>query len=241
MKAIIVAGGEGKRLRPLTESTPKPMILVGGIPLLEHTIMLLKRHDITSIVLALCYLPQPIIDYFGDGSRFGVSLQYTFEDPNTPLGTAGAVLAAKQYISETCIVTYADIIRDLDISKMIKAHHASGSLATLNTYKHTGNNFKSSLHFDEHNTLQTFTELETSTTLTDGFVWSNGSFYIIEPEVFDYIQEKTITDFAKDVFQKMLHQGRKISVFPSEQYFIDIGTMETLQQAEQDLLKGTLF
>jgi mannose-1-phosphate guanylyltransferase/phosphomannomutase len=236
MKAIIVAGGEGKRLKPLTENIPKPMIKVGGIPLLEHTIRLLKEHNITDIILALCYLPEPIVTYFGDGSQFGVTIHYTFENVAIPLGTAGAILPAQQYINETCIVTYADIIRDLDITKMIASHHDSKSLATLNVYKHTGKNFKSTLVFDKNSALTSFTEQGTSTTLTDGFVWSNGSFYIIEPEVFNYIEKNTPTDFAKDIFQKLLQEDSKVSVFPSDGYFIDIGTIETLKQAEIDIV-----
>lgn len=236
MKAIIVAGGEGKRLRPLTNTLPKPMVCVGGIPILEHTINLLKKHNVTDIILALCYLPQPIIDYFGDGSKFGVSLEYTFENPSTPLGTAGAILSAKQYISETCIVTYADIIRDLDVTAMIKKHRDSKSIATINAYKHTGQNFKSSITFNKNNILTSFKEQEVSTTLENSFAWSNGSFYIIEPQVFEYIGNHFPSDFAKDVFQKLLLQQKKISVFPSEKYFIDIGTKESLLCAERDML-----
>jgi mannose-1-phosphate guanylyltransferase/phosphomannomutase len=234
MKAIIVAGGQGTRLRPLTETIPKPMVQIAGIPILEYIIRNFKKHNITDIVLALCYLPQPIIDYFGDGSKFGVSVTYTFEDQNTPLGTAGAILPAKKYIDETFIVTYADTLRDLDITKMISEHRQSGSIVTIKTYKHTGENFKSSLVFTD-TTLTAFTELPTSTTLTDAFVWSNGSLYILEPEIFSYINENGSTDFAKDVFQRLLKEGKRISVFPYEGYFIDIGTFKTLKQAEDDI------
>ena len=235
MKAIIIAGGEGKRLRPLTENIPKPMVKIGGKPILEHTINLLKKHGVTEIILALCYLPQPIIDYFGDGKSFGINISYTFENPNTPLGTAGAILPSKDFINNTCIVTYADTLRDLNITKMLEEHRLSKSVATLNVYKHTGENFKSSIVFDDNKKLVKFEELEKSTTLKEGFVWSNGSFYIIEPEIISYIKKDTPTDFARDVFPNLLKDEKIVSVFPSTEYFIDIGTLETLERAEQDI------
>ncbi len=239
MKAIIVAGGEGKRLRPLTVTMPKPMIRIGGIPILEYTVRILVKHGVTDIVLALCYLPQPVIDYFGNGSQFGCSITYTFEDPKCPLGTAGAILPAKDFFTETCIVTYADTLRDLDITRMIEAHRTSGNIATLNVYKHTGENFKSSIIFDGHNLLVEFNEQAQSTTLESGFVWSNGSFYIFEPSILEYVQKDIPTDFARNVFPQLLNEGKSVSVLPTDGYFIDIGTLETLKRAEDDIAQGT--
>jgi mannose-1-phosphate guanylyltransferase/phosphomannomutase len=238
MKAIIIAGGEGKRLRPLTETIPKPMIKVAGIPILEYTIKLLKKHSITDITLALCYLPQPIIDHFGNGDNFGVSIHYTFENQNSPLGTAGALLPARDFITETCIVTYADVLRDLDIAKMIQQHKETMSVATINIYKHTGGNFKSSILFDKNNNLTEFKEHKTSSELKESFAWSNGSFYIIEPEILNYIHNNNPTDFACDIFPKLILATKKVTVFPSEGYFIDIGTLETLTRSENDIAQG---
>lgn len=231
MKAIIVAGGRGERLKPLTDNVPKPMIEVGGKPLLEHTIELLKKNGVTDIVLALCYMPENIKNYFKDGSEFGVNIEYTYENPQTPLGTAGAILPSKKLISETFIVTYADILRELDVTKMIQFHKKTKSLATINVYKHTGNNFKSSIKFDKSNTLTKFKELKKSETLKNGFNWSNGSFYIFEPEIFKYIPKNKPADFARDVFPILLSDNKKISVFPSEGHLLDIGTKENLEKA----------
>lgn len=235
MKAIIVAGGYGKRLRPLTDSVPKPMIKLAGKPILEHTIELLKNNGVTSIIIALCYLPNVITEYFGDGTRLGVNISYTFEDPETPLGTAGAINPAREFISpsESFIVTYADVLRVLDIKQMIEAHEKNKSIVTMNVYKHRKHNFKSEATFDENHELTQFTEREKVGTLEDGFVWSNGSFYICTPEIFDHIYRGERMDFAKDIFPKLLSLGKKISVFPTDGYFIDIGTMETLAEAEK--------
>ena len=234
MKAIIVAGGRGERLRPLTDTIPKPMVTVSGIPLLQHTIELLKKHGITDIIVALCYLPEVIENYFEDGAKFGVHITYTYEDPKSPLGTAGAILPAHDLISDTFIVTYADIIRDLDVADMIAFHKETHGIATLNVYKHTGNNFKSSLEFDAQRRLLAFTELAQSEELKDGYAWSNGSFYIFEPAIFDFIPKNLKSDFAKDIFPNLLANKRDVFVFPSTGYFIDIGTKETLAKANID-------
>src|SRR5437868_7160562 len=119
MKAIIVAGGRGKRLRPLTDNIPKPMIQIAGKPIIEHTINLFKKNGITDFIISLCYLPHKITEYFGDGKNFGVHIDYMYEKENFPLGTAGNIAAAKNVISGTFIVTYSDIIRDLNITDMI--------------------------------------------------------------------------------------------------------------------------
>jgi len=237
MKAIIIAGGRGERLKPLTNDIPKPMLQVKGKPLLEHIINLFKKNGISDFIFALCYLPQPIIEYFGDGTKFGVKIKYTFEDPNIPLGTAGSILPAKQLLSKggTFIVTYADIIRELPIKKMINFHKASNSMATINTYKHRGGNLKSSIVFNKDNVLTSFQEFEVVQILKKGFRWSNGSFYIFEQEIFNYIPENEKSDFAKDIFPKIIKEHKKITVYPSLGYFLDIGTKESFKELQIDL------
>lgn len=235
MKAIIVAGGKGERLRPLTNKIPKPMIEICGKPLLLYTIELLKKHGITDIIIALCYLPEYIENYFKDGSNFGVNITYTYENPQNPLGTAGAILPAQMHINDTFIVTYADILRKLDITKMIEFHKKSKRIATINVYKHRGDNFKSSIKFDKNYWLTKFKELESCETLKNGFKWSNGSFYIFEPEIFEYISKDKPADFSRFIFPTLLESNKKISVFPSNEYLIDIGTHENLEKARKDI------
>lgn len=231
MKAVIVAGGRGERLKPLTDKIPKPMIEVGGKPILEHIINLLKKYNIKDLILALCYLPEIITSYFGDGSKFDVKIVYTYEDPNCPLGTAGAILLAKKHIDSTFIVTYADTLRDLNIKEMIKQHQEKKSFATLHTYQHRGSNLKSKFEFDNDKKLIKFIELPTSTALKKGFVWSNGSFYILEPDIFDLIPKNHECDFSRDIFPALLSSDKKIHVYSSDGYFIDIGTLEKLEEA----------
>ena len=241
MKALIVAGGRGERLKPFTTNIPKPMIAIEGKPILERIINFFKRSGISDFIFALCYLPKPIINYFGDGSRFGIRINYTFENPSFPLGTAGAILPAQNLISETFIVTYADIIRDLQIKEMIKFHKNSKSLATINVYKHKGSNFKSSIEFNKDKLLTEFQEFNHEQTLQEGYKWSNGSFYIFEPEIFKYIPENKQSDFSRDIFPNILKDKKKISVYPSSGYFIDIGTKENLIRLHEDLKLNLLI
>src|SRR3989338_5789572 len=187
MKAIIVAGGKGERLRPLTDTLPKPMVEIGGKPLLFHTLNLLKSHDITEFIIALCYLPEKIVSYFGDGSQFGINIKYTYEELLKPLGTAGAITLAKKHIKETFIVTYADIVRELNVTEMIEHHKQTNAFATLNVYKREGPDPKSMIEFDDTKRILKFIERPTVKDTEGKFVWANGSFYILEPEIFDWV------------------------------------------------------
>ncbi|MBI2596925.1 NDP-sugar synthase [Candidatus Daviesbacteria bacterium] len=235
MKAIIVAGGKGERLKPLTNNLPKPMVKINGRPILEYIVTLFKKNGISDFIFALCYLPQSIIEYFGDGDRFGIKIKYTFENPNFPLGTAGAILRAKKLITDTFVVTYADIIRELSIKEIISFHKMSKNLATINTYKHLGDNYKSSIEFNKDNYITSFQEFQTEQKLEKGFNWSNGSFYIFEPEIFDYIPHNKKSDFSKDIFPKLLRLKKKILIYPTSGYFLDVGTKENLKKLKDDL------
>lgn len=233
MKTIIVAGGKGERLRPMTNSIPKPMVKVGGKPILEHIINLFIANGINEFILALCYLPEVIVDYFGDGSRLGVKINYTFEDPSKPLGDAGAINLSKDLIKDTFIVTFADILRRLDLRAMIKFHMENKALATLNVYRHFKDP-KSMIIFDEKTkVIKKFVERPQSSEITGEFVWSNGSLFVLEPEVFEYIPDNTKIGFGKDIFPKLISQKNKLLAFPSEDYFLDIGAPKFLEEAER--------
>ncbi len=231
LKAIIVAGGRGERLRPITDMIPKPMVEVRGKTILEHTIDLLKKNGINDLVIALCYLPGTVTNYFGDGEKFGVKIQYTFEDPLNPLGTAGAIRASKKFINDDVIVTYADILRELNIREMIRSHQSSGALATLNIYKEFEEIPRSMLKVGNNNELIEFVEHPEIKNTDGSFVWCNGSFYIFKKEIFDYIDDNGKVDFSKDIFPKVLNKHITINTFKSDGYFLDIGTMEKLLQA----------
>lgn len=247
MKAIIVSGGKGDRLRPLTDTIPKPMIEVAGKPVLEHIINLFKKNGITDFIISVCYLPEKITEYFGNGKNFGVNIEYIYEKEDFPLGTAGNIAAAKDLINSTFIVTYADILRELNITEMVEFHKTKKAFATLNIYEREGRDSKSMVFFDNNSKIMSFIERPTfpchsresgrhhemvsTPAMNPDFVWSNGSFYIFEPEIFDYIPRNTFTDFGKDIFPRLLKEGKSLFAYPSSGLFIDIGNHEKLAKA----------
>jgi NDP-sugar pyrophosphorylase family protein len=234
MIAIILAGGFGERLKPLTNKIPKPMAEVGGKPVLLHILNLLKNHGIKDFIFALCYLPEKIVSYFGDGSKFGVNISYTYENPNKPLSTAGAITLSKNIIKEKFIVTAADILdRNLDVADMINQHEKTKALGTLNVYRHPSNDTKSLVEFDENNKISKFIERPSEEIMKEEFVWSNGSFYILEPEIFDWIESNEKSDFGKDIFPKLLKAGKPIYAYPTKDHLTDIGYPETLEKAQK--------
>ncbi len=236
MQAIIVAGGRGERLRPITDNIPKPMVEVRGKPILEHTIDLLRENGITDLIVALCYLPNVISDYFGNGKKYGVNIRYIFENPNDPQGTAGAIRESKKFIFGDFVVTYADILRKLDVSSMVRQHGSKSPMATINVYKRIGNDPKSMVIFDSHNKVTSFVERPTANDIKEEFVWSNGSFYIFSKKIFDYLNGDGPLDFGKDVFPSVIKMGRKIYAFKTEDYFLDIGTLEKLEEAKKTFI-----
>jgi len=247
MKVVIVAGGKGERLRPLTDKIAKPMVKVGDRSVLEHNLDLFKKYGFTELIFALCYLPETITSYFGDGKKFGVNIEYTFEDPEIPLGTAGAVTLARKKINDTFIVTYGDSIRVVDVKKMLDYHREKGAFATICIYKRFGPDPKSMILFNREGEITEFKERPKPEELTEDFVWANAAFYIFEPAIFDYIKEgETVdpdligVDFGKDVFPALLVDKKKIYAFPMEGYFVDIGNIEKLEKANRDYEAGLI-
>lgn len=233
MKAIIIAGGRGERLKPLTDTIPKVMIEMAGRPLLEYVIFLLKKYNIAEFILSLCYLPDKITSYFGDGSKFGVKIDYVFENQDAPLGTAGAIVGARKYIDDTFIVTYADILRELNIDGMLKVHKQNKAFVTLAVYQNKKTDPKSLIKFDRENRVYSFIERPQRKDLKKEKVWSNASFYICEPGIFDYLSYGVRSDFGKDIFPKIIKAGEKVCAYVSTEYFVDIGNRENLSYARR--------
>lgn len=232
MKAIIIAGGRGERLRPLTNHIPKSMLKVSGKPVLEHIITSFKKNGIYNFIFALGYLSEVIYNHFGDGKKHGVTIEYSYEDPIEPLGTAGAILPFRKSLNESFIVTYGDILRDLAITEMIDFHKKNKAIASINVYKRRGKNPKSKILFTPSGRIKKFIERPQLSTFED-FIWSNGSFYIFEPEIFDYITKPPPVDFGRDVFPEVIRKKKPLFAYKSDDYFIDIGTKEKFREAKE--------
>ena len=234
MKAVILIGGEATRLRPLTCNTPKAMVPVLNTPFLEHVIGYLSWHQAKEIVLALSRSQESIQSYYGDGSQFGVRLNYTVED--TPLGTAGAVKNTEKYLDETFLVLNGDIFTDLDITAMIGFHRERKAKATIAL---TPVDDPTSYGLIETNTqgrVTRFLEKPEWSEVTTNMI--NAGTYVLEPEVLAQIPPQANFSFERELFPLLLDHGEPVYAFPSSAYWIDIGTPEKYLQLHRDLLSG---
>jgi mannose-1-phosphate guanylyltransferase/phosphomannomutase len=213
MKAIILCGGEGTRLRPYTYNIPKPMLKLGNRPILEFVILNLKRYGIKDFILTVGYLNEKIKDYFEDGSKWGVNIDYLVEDEK--LNTAGSVLQAKDQLDETFFVGMGDHITAINAKEMSAFHKQSGNIATM-ALKMQGMPVEYGIvEVNDDASVAAFAEKPILSNLI------NAGIYIFEPEIFNYIKPKE--DFAKDVFPRLLKNGKKISGYKFTEYWADIG------------------
>lgn len=234
MKAVILIGGEATRLRPLTCNIPKAMVPVLNTPFLEHVICYLSEHQVKDIILTQNHLSQPIESYFGDGSRFGVKLNYVIEE--TPLGTAGAVKNAEKYLGETFLVLNGDIFTDLDITAMIQSHRERKAKATIALTPVDDPTSYGLVETNARGRITQFLEKPSWSQITTNMI--NAGIYILEPEVLSYIPPQTNFSFEHGLFPLLLDQGEPIYAYPSSAYWIDIGTPEKYLRLHRDLLSG---
>ena len=196
MKAVIMAGGEGTRLRPLTCNRPKPMVPIVNKPVMEHIIELLKKYELADVAVTLQYLPDMIKDYFGDGKEFGINLRYYVEDK--PMGTAGSVKNAEEFLDDTFIVISGDALTDIDLKKAIDFHFSKGSIATLVLKKVDIPLEYGVVVTDENGRITRFLEKPSWGEVFSDTV--NTGIYILSPEVLGYFNKNEMFDFSKDLF-----------------------------------------
>ena len=206
MKAIIMAGGEGTRLRPLTCDCPKPMIRLMNRPVMAYALALLRRHGVTQVAATLGYQPDAITDYFGEGGDFGVDLRYHTE--KTPLGTAGVVRQAADFLDETFIVLSGDGVTDLDLTGAVAFHRRSGALATL-VLKRADNPLDYGVvALDAAGRVRSFHEKpEWSDVVSDTV---NTGIYILEPELLARIPADRPCDFGSELFPALVRAGEAV-------------------------------
>ena len=234
MKAVVMAGGEGTRLRPLTSNQPKPMVPIVNKPCMEHIIDLLKQHGLNDIVVTVAFLPQSVRGYFGDGSSMGVSIEYSVEE--SPLGTAGSVRNAAEHLDETFIVISGDALTDFDLTELIDFHKKKGSMITI-ALKSVENPLEFGVVIvDEDNHIKQFLEKPSWGQVFSDYV--NTGIYVLEPEIFEYIPENTKYDFSQELFPKMLKRGKPMYGYPCEGYWQDIGNINQYLRANHDALDG---
>ncbi|HEX6538307.1 MAG TPA: sugar phosphate nucleotidyltransferase [Candidatus Dormibacteraeota bacterium] len=234
MKAVVMAGGEGSRLRPLTSRHPKPLVPVVGVPVIEHILRLLRTHGISEVVVTLAYLGAEIRNRLGDGSDLDMEIEYVVED--RPLGTAGSVRNAAHLLDETFLVISGDAMTDLDLTSVVDEHRARQSLATI-VLQQVPNPLEYGVVVtdDEHN-VEWFLEKPSW-----GEVFSdraNTGIYVVEPEVLRHIEPDQVADWSQDVFPAMLERGSPLRGYLSDDYWCDIGSIPSYLQANWDALEG---
>lgn len=229
MKALVLAAGEGTRLGPLTADHPKPMLPVGDIPLIEHIVLLLKRHGVTDIAINLHYKPWTIIHHLGHGRRWGVRIHYSFEE--TLLGSAGAAKRLEWYFDESFIVFYGDLYTNLNLTDLMAVHRQGGALLTMALYDVDNPTQCGIVELDERSRVRRFVEKPAPDQVFSRL--ANAGVLVVEPKVLTPIPAEQPCDFGHDVFPHILGSGQDIIGYPITETLIDIGTMENYEKAQR--------
>jgi mannose-1-phosphate guanylyltransferase/phosphomannomutase len=234
MKAVVMAGGEGSRLRPLTSTIPKPLVPVAGRPIMEHILLHLRRHQLRDVVATVQYMGASIRNYFGDGSEQGVALTYSVED--SPLGTAGSVMLARQQLSDTFVVISGDSLTDIDLGAAARFHRERKAIATI-VLKPVPNPLEYGVvAVDEGGAVQRFIEKPSWGEVISDL--ANTGIYILDPAVFEFFRPGEVTDWSGDVFPKLLKEGEHVFGWVADGYWEDVGSHSAYVKANFDCLEG---
>lgn len=231
-----MAGGLGTRLRPLTHLRPKPMVPVVNRPILEHTLELLRQHDITEILMLLYYMPDTIKDYFGNGSEFGVNIEYITAKED--FATAGAVRLAASKLRNSFLVISGDIITDLDLSAFLDFHRAQKAVGSMALSRVADPAAFGIVDLDSSNRIMRFVEKPGQDEIFTNLV--NTGVYVFEPDIFELIAENQKVYFERSVFPAMAEHEQPLFGFEHDGYWIDVGVVETYLQVHRDYFAGKI-
>lgn len=235
MRAVLMAGGSGTRLRPLTCDLPKPMVPVFNRPIAEHIVNLLKRNEITEVIATLHYLPDVMRDYFQDGTDFGIEMTYSVEE-DQPLGTAGCVKNIEELLNDTFLVISGDSITDFNLQQAIAFHKEKQSKATLILTRVPNPIEFGVVITDKQDRIQRFLEKPSTSEIFSDTV--NTGTYILEPEILKYLPSSEECDFSQDLFPLLLEQGEPIYGYIAKGYWCDVGHLEAYREAQYDGIHG---
>lgn len=234
MKAIIMAGGKGTRLRPLTCSRPKPMMPIMGKPVMQYCLELLKNNGIKDIGITLQYMADSVIDYFNDGSEFGVNLKYFIED--SPLGTAGSVKNAENFLDETFMVISGDAVTDVNLMEALRYHKNKKAMATLILKEVNVPLEYGVVVTDKEGRITGFVEKPNWREVFSDKV--NTGIYILEPEIFKFYDKGKNFDFSNDLFPILMEKSVPMYGYNADFYWCDIGSIDQFMQCNYDVLTG---
>lgn len=237
MRAVALVGGGGTRLRPLTVQTPKPMLPVVNRPFLEHVIEYLRSYGFGDIILLICYLHEAIQEHFDSVEIPGVTLTYVVEGQG-PLGTAGAVKNAEHLLTEPFIVCNGDILTDLNLDAMVAFHREKGARATISLTPVDDPTAYGLVHLIDGRRVKRFVEKPSWDEVTTNLI--NAGTYVLEPGVLRYVPPETPFLFERGLFPMLLQVGNSVYGYPSNAYWLDIGTPDDYLRAHRDILAGQI-
>jgi len=227
LDAVLMAGGKGKRLYPLTESIPKPLLKIGDRPILEHNIDRLKNFGIENVFISINYLGEQVVEHFGDGTRKGISISYIKE--NKPLGTVGSIkLAEKDFTQDTILIMNSDLLTNIDFAEFYDTFISSGAdMAVAATSYHVDIPY-AVLEVEENNIIQSLKEKPRYT------YYSNAGIYLVKKSVLSFIPGDKTFD-STDLMEKLIKEGKKLITYPILGYWLDIGKLEDYKKAQEDI------
>lgn len=232
---MILAAGLGTRLRPLTDEVSKPMVQLGGRPCIEHTVLLLKEHGVTDIMINLYYKPELIQNHLGDGTKYDLNISYSIE--KELMGTAGGLKKVENFFKDdTILIISGDALTDINLTEFYNHHKQKGGIASLALKNvHDPREFGVVLQ-DQNGRITQFQEKPKDVAPIS--TKANKGIYIFEPEIFDYIPENTFYDFGKQVFPDLLHKGQAMYGFETSSYWCDVGNLDVYKSVQFDILAG---
>ena len=234
MHAIILVGGRGTRLQPLTDTRPKPMLPIVDVPFLEHQLRHLKAHGVTGVTFACGFLPSAIVSYFGEGARVGMDLTFVIEPE--PLDTAGAIaFAARTLDPQRLLVCNGDVLTDLDVGRLVAEHEARGATATIALTPVEDPTRYGLVRTDERHAVRAFVEKPTLEEAGDDR-YINAGTYVLEPSVIGMVPEGVRCNIEREIFPALV--GRGLYAIGFEGYWNDIGTFTSYLAANVDMLQG---
>jgi len=236
MKAMVMSAGIGTRLRPLSYSIPKPMFPIVNKPVLEHVLELLRKHNIREVVINLYAHRGMIRNYFRDGSRLGIKINYSEE--KELMGTAGGVKKVERYFDDTFLVMSGDGLTNINLTDVISFHKKKKAFATM-VLKRVDTHFEYGVTVtDATGRIKQFVEKPSWSSVFSNTV--NTGIYVFQPEIFHYIPDSKFCDFARDVWPELLKRGERIFGYETEGYWCDIGNLLEYRRGQNDVLEGRI-
>ena len=226
MKAVILAGGKGTRLKPYTTVFPKPLMPIGDQPILEVVILQLKSYGFDEVIMAVGHLAELIVTFFNDGSKYGIKIKYTREDK--PLGTVGPLALVKDVLNETFLMMNGDVLTTLDYSDLVDYHKRNGAIATIALKKRVVEIDFGVSEVDDANNIVGYTEKPAIEYLVSMGV------YVFEPRVLDYIKSNEYLDFP-DLIKMLISCGETVKGYSYDGFWLDIGRPDDYERANREI------